>query len=87
MQGLAGPITVSVSDTLLSYVGVVGLWQPAPRVIHVQRGSRVFMTQVLWHEMFHAALWDAGMRLDSASEEQLADIVGAAVSASSYRLP
>lgn len=81
IQGLAGPIRVVMRDSLIQQ-GLAGQWTAVNRTIEIQRGDAIFERQTLWHELAHAALWDAGYQIGGPSEERLADIFGAAASTS-----
>lgn len=77
VMGLGGLITVEVVEKLY-YKGKLcaGLWLPITRTIKLLKQTKVEMQYSYYHELFHAAAHDSGLRnmLKPNLEEALADM-------------
>jgi hypothetical protein len=57
----------------------LGLWEGVERVISIHATApRSVQWQALFHEQVHQVLWDSGLRVGEAVEEQVCDLIGTA---------
>lgn len=82
IRGTAGPIKVRLRRNLkLDGQGCWGLWDGAKRIIAIDKTAPIeHQWRVLFHELVHAALHDAG--LENVMEEQAIEAICDAMSAS-----
>lgn len=76
-----GPIPVRLVPDLKAKDGdaCLGLWEGVERVISIHAGApRAVQWQALFHEQVHQVLWDSGLRVGEAVEEQVADLIASA---------
>lgn len=89
VYGAGGPITVALVDAIEPDAGkpagdnsvTWGIWEGHKRLIRIAKTvDRAFQWSVLYHEMTHAALFDAGVTnlLPAEQEECLADCISTA---------
>lgn len=76
-----GPVSVVIVDTITERnVDCVGLYDPEHRLISIKKGKRSFQWNVLFHELTHAALIDAGLHnmLKDKLHEAICDAIAIA---------
>lgn len=85
--GLAGPITVEITNRLRRK-NLLGQWCSEKRRIRLLRGCVPSVERsTLWHEWVHAVMHDASVTLEKPVDERVCEVLATALTGAGVKPP